>query len=567
MRMRLKSNEEGFTMIITVIGLSLMAMLVLVAVTAVNGDSHLTALDLQQKQAYEAAKSGIDNYAYHLHANTSYWTSCGNVTSPSEPKTAVNLEGSTANRLPVPGSTGADFAIELLPATEQTKYTQCNTSHPTESMLQSVDPLKGTFRIRSTGFAGDSEAKIVATFKPASFLDYVYFTQYETSDPVTYGKTLEAAATAQCEKTVEEGRYEKAMTGGGYCDVISFAPSDEIKGPMHTNDAFAICGSPTLGRDAADQIEVSHKPRGWFETKELTGNYRDCEGNNNNFKGTFTANAPKLTPPPTNGELDAIAEEHFHFKGQVRICLSGESMTVMTYETSNSCASPSGLKYSGSIPANGVVYVESGVCSTGYESKLVFYEPTSETKECGDAFVQGTNETYSGQLTIAAENNIVITGNLCMESCSSKPPLSGEGVLGLVANNFVRIYHPVNWVHPQKCTKHKVNGHTVEECVEETEKWECKGNASGALNGVTIDAAILAINHSFIVDNYTCGSSLNDLTVIGAIAQKYRGPVGTTGGTGYTKDYNYDDRLKYIEPPSFIEPEKSAWVIGRETLE
>jgi hypothetical protein len=55
--------------------------------------------------------------------------------------------------------------------------------------------------------------------------------------------------------------------------------------------------------------------------------------------------------------------------------------------------------------------------------------------------------------------------------------------------------------------------------------------------------------------------------VSGAIAQKYRGAVGTTNGTGYTKDYNYDDRLKYIEPPSFIEPEKSAWVIGRETLE
>ena len=44
----------------------------------------------------------------------------------------------------------------------------------------------------------------------------------------------------------------------------------------------------------------------------------------------------------------------------------------------------------------------------------------------------------------------------------------------------------------------------------------------------TIDAAILAINHSFIVDNYDCGSPLGTLTVNGAIAQKYRGAVGTT---------------------------------------
>ncbi len=69
MPVRGDNNEAGFTMIMTVIGLSLMAALVLVAVTAVNGDSHLTAHDLKQKQAYEAAKAGIDDYAYHLNAN------------------------------------------------------------------------------------------------------------------------------------------------------------------------------------------------------------------------------------------------------------------------------------------------------------------------------------------------------------------------------------------------------------------------------------------------------------------------------------------------------------------
>ena len=48
----------------------------LVAVTAVTGDTHLTTHDLEQKRAYEAAKAGIDNYAYHLHGNNSYWTAC-----------------------------------------------------------------------------------------------------------------------------------------------------------------------------------------------------------------------------------------------------------------------------------------------------------------------------------------------------------------------------------------------------------------------------------------------------------------------------------------------------------
>ena len=52
----------------------------------------------------------------------------------------------------------------------------------------------------------------------------------------------------------------------------------------------------------------------------------------------------------------------------------------------------------------------------------------------------------------------------------------------------------------------------------------------------------------------------------GAIAQKYRGAVGTSGGTGYLKNYEYDERLHTIAPPSFIEPVESDWVIGRETV-
>ena len=66
-----------------------------------------------------------------------------------------------------------------------------------------------------------------------------------------------------------------------------------------------------------------------------------------------------------------------------------------------------------------------------------------------------------------------------------------------------------------------------------------------------IYAAILSTSHSFVVDNYNCGkqSQLDRLNIYGAIAQKFRGIVGTTGGTGYRKNYNYDERLATDEPP------------------
>jgi type II secretory pathway pseudopilin PulG len=526
----LRDGEEGFTMIMTVLGLALVAMLATVAVTAVQGDSNMTYRDFSRKQAYEAAKAGIDEYAYHLHKDNGYWAKCTNVGTP----TAVNQKGSTTNRRYVPGTTSASYAIELLPVTG---YSTCNSTTiatATASMLQPSGTMKGTFQVRSTGFAGKSKVSIVATFKPASFLDYVYFTQLETSDPVTYTTETEIkGAYTQCSKTLAEGRYEAKIPGTNkYCDAISFVSGDNIKGPMHTNDAFAICGKPTLGRNANDPIEVSAPPQGWYQTKDIPHSGSACSGTPN-FAGTFTTNSPALLPPSTNAALATLTESQFRYKGQVRICLSGSSMTVRTGTTST-CSGGTTV-YSGAQPANGIVYVENIACSGAYSPFLTQYETTSE---CGNVYVQGT---YSKPLTIAAGNDIVVSGNITQTG--------EEGVLGLIANNFIRVYHPV---------ERKYNSTSKE--------YECNGNASGVVKNIEIDAAILAINHSFIVDSYNCGAELGNLTVKGAIAQKYRGAVGTSGGTGYLKNYEYDERLHTIAPPSFIEPVQSDWVIGRETV-
>ena len=101
----------------------------------------------------------------------------------------------------------------------------------------------------------------------------------------------------------------------------------------------------------------------------------------------------------------------------------------------------------------------------------------------------------------------------------------------------------------------------------------CGGNSgtdgSGYFSNLTIEAAILALNDSFIVDNWQCGSPLQVLTVNGAIAQKFRGPVGTfnsdsTRNSGYAKNYNYDDRFRYRSPPYFVEPVKASWKVVRQ---
>lgn len=518
-------------MIATVLGTSLMAMLALVAVTAVNGDSHLTSSDLEHKQAYEAAKAGIDDYAFHLHTNGNYWGLCTGVPTPN----AVNQKGAVAageaKKRFVPGSTSASYAIELIPAEGQST---CDAIHPTTSMIETSGPMKGTFRIRSTGFAGKVKVSITATFKTASFLDYVYFTQLETSDPVTYGYANPSAelegAYKQCTLTREQGRYSQNIPNSSpakKCNEIVFRGSDAINGPLHSNDTLTICDSPTFGRNALDSIETSAASPGYVHGQ-------NCSASPVFKNGGLSTGQPPLIPPASNGELKTVTEPTFRFTGQVQICLNGATMTVANVSVTNKDCS-AGVIYSGALPANGVVYVSNGTCSTSYSPFTATYPSTSE---CGNAYVHGT---YSGQLTIAAENDIVLDSNLTR---------TGSGLLGLIANNFIRVFHNYS-----------------SESIDSNDTPQCgSGGTETKVQDLSIDAAILSINHSFIVDHYDCGSSLGTLTVNGAISQKFRGPVGTSSGTGYTKNYNYDDRLKYLEPPSFIEPEKLPWVIGRETV-
>jgi len=276
---------------------------------------------------------------------------------------------------------------------------------------------------------------------------------------------------------------------------------------MHTNDDFCINGSdtPSMGRNAADLVEVAASPPGYHSA---SGSGNGCAGGAvKPSPGTFTTNAPVLTPPSTNASLKTFAGPTYTYTGQTTITLSGATMSI-----NGGGFIP--------IPSDGVVYVQNGAgCTSSYSPFTVTYPVSSG---CGTAIVHGS---YSGQLTIAAENDVLVDANITR---------SGSGLLGLVANNFVRVKH----------------------------------SCSDTFTDRQIDAAILAIDHSFIVDHYNCGSQAGTLQVNGAIAQNFRGAVGTVGspGTGFFKDYNYDDRLRYQEPPHFFDPVQSAWHVQRETL-
>jgi hypothetical protein len=82
-------------------------------------------------------------------------------------------------------------------------------------------------------------------------------------------------------------------------------------------------------------------------------------------------------------------------------------------------------------------------------------------------------------------------------------------------------------------------------------------------NGLDIQiyASIQTLQHSFYVQSYNKGAAQGKVIVVGSIAQKYRGAVGTGNpiSTGYVKSYSYDPRLHSRSPPYFPQWVGAAW--------
>ncbi len=513
--------EHGFTMIV-VMGVMLIGMMLSAAAfAAVNNDLPLIRGAADRKQAYAAAEAGLDYYKFQLSRNNDFWTKCTNVPPPSPTESAPIMQRWTGSgTVPWRKVAGSDasYVIELLPA----KGATCDPSQPEQTML---DQASGTFRIRSTGRSGRILRTITATFRRASFLDYLYFTDLETSDPQTY-ETQAERDRAQTDCSVPRASRPAS------CNEITFADQDAINGPFHTNDDLQTCGTPTFGRAGRqDKIEISGPASDGYTP--ICGNVTP------DFQGTVVHPATKLTVPTNNTKLATLAQSGYSFTGTWKITLQNTMMTAKNLATNQSVTEP--------LPPNGVIYGNQGAGCTGIATPLV--QNYADSKACAVLYVSGN---ASSSLTIDSAADIVIDGDITHDA---------DVVVGLIGSNFVRVYHPV--------TPSPRAGADCTANASSSPLFPPGPDAEGALSSVRIDAAILSLQHSFIVDNYACGAKLGTVAVNGAIAQKYRGPVGTfdrstgRGVTGYTKSYTYDDKLKFRSPPYFLDPVAAAWRIIR----
>ena len=568
LRIRSDEREDGMAMVV-VLGVTVMLSALIVAGIATStGAARQAQRDESWSASLAAAYAGIEEYESRLANDTGYFA-YGNPAAP------FTVETGSSGKVALPTGPSANPAFGV--GTSGTWATVPGSEGKAEFRYE-VDNsrfyIDGTLRVRATGRAGGATGdtrSIVADIKQKGFIDFLYFTDYEVRDP----EALNPDDSTNC----AIHHYEGARPG---CTVIYFGGQDEINGPMHTNDAFQTNGPAKFN----GKVTTAYKA--------ATGkNYIKSSGTAPTFKiSTDPQNIATIGMPPTNSQLKKETRSDlpnevpspgclytgptsitFHADGTMTVVSPwtrftntagvadavGSSPTHCGVPGNSGLAKRDGTKYVGTkipVPANLVVYVQNVPSSSGNKnftsgtkppfpssasscatnSNSIGYPqsgekvPFSKAYGCrnGDLFVSGT---LSGNATLASENYIYVTGDIEYADAA-------EDMLGLVGNNAVWVWNPVNSSNQPQLTKNR-----------------------------RIDAAILSVGHTFLVQNYDKGSSnRGTLTVNGAIAQKFRGPVGTGSGasmsTGYAKDYNYDERFRYMAPPKFLSPVTTTYGVN-----
>ena len=581
----LHRREDGVALP-AVIGIGIViTLLVLTGAAISTSGAAKTLTDGNSLNAIQAAYAGAADYQSRLTNNNDYW----------QYGASSGFTGSST----FPLGTGSNPAFGSTPGGT---WATVNGSNNLETYRYEVNNSKfastGAVQLRVTGRSGNQTRSLVATVRGTGFIDYLYFTDYESSNPLLTGETQNGNNKLRC---LSVHMTDPGYTSNTACDPVQFRAGDVLAGPIRSNDEFTICGAtfnqtvqstaadgvynrpngcstPTFGQASASSPQPAHV--GTLQLPQTNQNMIQATRSDINISPGCLYTGPTSISFNSDGSMQIISP----WSKATQVTMMSDGVTYTGGTMAPACGSksalssaagakvtlssnlifvqnvpgtstndpnywpPSGANSAPSTPASGAIVCSKTVgTTTTYGNGLIsplsqnYPSPTEYVGTVGnlstaspyycrngDAFVSGT---FHGALTVGAQNNLYVVGSIGYAD-------STNDILGLVGQQEVAVWNPMD--------------------------------SSGTLlryttgANVSISAAIASNGGTFTVQNYAYGAPLGTLTVMGSIAQEWRGAVGTTAPTGFTKSYGYDQRLKNTAPPKFLQPVTTAFSISQQ---
>ncbi len=550
-------NDQGIALPLV---LAVMAVMTILSVAAFNVSTNQTLLvqkSIDRDEALYAAEQGYNHYLWKLNDDDIFYLDT----------TEYDCDTSESG-----------FDVYTLNGEETGNYrVQIRVARETVDGIEV--PVRNRIVLRSTGWSendSDHLRTIEVEVSKRTFTQHAMVTNneineygdelYWVDDEVMYGPL-------HTNDTLYIGDYDPIFYGPvTYVNRIDISPENRIS----SNEVFR------QGNSQADPLEFVSSNTDLLSHARIGGHYYNgctyiyLKGDKYDIRrwdkdaNTWKFNEVAYTPPTSYQNTNKREREEAIYKHTA----SGKQYSSFAALRSDTANFPSL-----DLPANGVIYVNGSTGDGGNGGREYEYK---FDRNYGNVFVCGQ---LSGKLTIAAANDVIINGhdpcdwrhpdvinNLndntypgvtysstgCEQVFSggdwqrTKVTGTGDDMLGLVADQRMRIIH-YNWPSQSEA------------------RWNWGGSSriDVAPDDIYVYAALFVRQYSYGFEYAKIGSDKDEINLVGSITQRYRGFVGTTGGTGYNKIYSHDPRMLYDAPPYFVEPANTGWLSAkwRETSE
>lgn len=639
------ATDRGAAIVAVLGALVLVSALLLASLSYLQHSVRSSRYEQDDTAAEAAAQSGIQDFLTRLRLD-------GDYVDHADP-----LSGDPENYCTNPAVAGPDVVLPVLDdgsrvctnlsGTTPRGWVSVATGAATTGeepayhyRLLRYDSVQRDLVLESVGRANGVHRTVQTRIAHPSATDYLYFTDYELTDPTQYpendayvGEQTTSAACGALGHGADELTYAWDDVGiathprvYGYlapgsaiafpqtleCRSPMFQDGDVVEGRVHSNDtirAWDDVGGPAVFKgqvSTADPRCTLADPTDsstWVECLHPT--HRDAVLE----VPPVAVPAPLAMPPITDMAAEAETAG-CRYAGATRIVAHADgTMTVWSKDTTAELArtgcgvpgpAPGGLGSAEgatvAVPADGLVYVGDAATAAGRElyagelggpagrelplgdytgqapvngtstySSDVSFQSAQKHAGLGNLYLEGV---VQGSATFAAARGVVLTGDLLLADGEH-----GGHALGVVAGQSIEYIRPAlrlmrgtnvagEWVwRPSPgAVATPVTGWPTRYALPATGVVE-------PATGLNVQASLMALDGSIRLQANQLTGALGDLRVFGAMAQRFRGAIGTLPTAteplrGYLKDYRYDSRLDHgLRPPYFPAFGDVTWTV------